>query len=345
VDYKMIDHQTLRRSALLVCTMIQAVLGTSPYPPSPVISDIQWAPIEEIVRQAPGADNWPCTWGDDDRLYTAGGDSFGAFQKSKEKYSLILSTIYGDPPDITGQDINLLTKGQGRRGIKASGLLMVAGRLYMWARNVNLQGQQSQLGWSDDHGKTWTWADWKFDTFGYCTFLNYGQDYKGARDDVVYMVSHDHPDAYETADRFVLTRVPKDQIHQRGSYEFFNGSPEAPSWTMDIAKRGAVFTHPGRCRRSGITFNPGLGRYLWWQQNTDGGEDTRYAGGFGVFDAPQPWGPWTTVYYTQQWDVGPGETGCFPTKWMSPDGKTLHLVFSGDDAFSVRKATLTLADG
>jgi hypothetical protein len=27
---------------------------------------------------------------------------------------------------------------------------------------------------------------------------------------------------------------------------------------------------------------------------------------------------------------------------MSPDGKTIHLVFSGDDYFSVRKATLTL---
>jgi hypothetical protein len=29
---------------------------------------------------------------------------------------------------------------------------------------------------------------------------------------------------------------------------------------------------------------------------------------------------------------------------MSPDGKTLHLVFSGDDCFSVRKATLTVED-
>ena len=35
---------------------------------------------------------------------------------------------------------------------------------------------------------------------------------------------------------------------------------------------------------------------------------------------------------------GPGETSCFPTKWMGADGKTLYLVFSGDDSFSVRKA-------
>jgi hypothetical protein len=29
---------------------------------------------------------------------------------------------------------------------------------------------------------------------------------------------------------------------------------------------------------------------------------------------------------------------------MSGDGKTLHLVFSGDDCFSVRKATPTVAE-
>src|SRR6185503_2911698 len=63
----------------------------------------------------------------------------------------------------------------------------------------------------------------------------------------------------------------------------------------------------------------------------------RRAGDFGVYDAPEPWGPWTTVFYTDEWDVGPGETSSFPTKWMSADGKTLHLVFSGDDHFSVRQ--------
>jgi hypothetical protein len=34
----------------------------------------------------------------------------------------------------------------------------------------------------------------------------------------------------------------------------------------------------------------------------------------------------------------------FPTKWMGDDGKTLYLVFSGNDSFSLRKATLTLAE-
>ena len=62
--------------------------------------------------------------------------------------------------------------------------------------------------------------------------------------------------------------------------------------------------------------------------------------GFGIFDAPEPWGPWTTVTAVPEWDVSPGETCSFPTKWMSADGKTLHLVFSDGDCFAVRKATL-----
>jgi CubicO group peptidase (beta-lactamase class C family) len=44
---------------------------------------------------------------------------------------------------------------------------------------------------------------------------------------------------------------------------------------------------------------------------------------------------------TTAWDIRPGETCSFPTKWMSADGKRLHLVFSGGDQFCVRRATLT----
>jgi hypothetical protein len=45
---------------------------------------------------------------------------------------------------------------------------------------------------------------------------------------------------------------------------------------------------------------------------------------------------------TDAWDVGPGETCSLPTKWMSADGRTVHLVFSGDDCFSVRQGFLGL---
>ena len=83
-----------------------------------------------------------------------------------------------------------------------------------------------------------------------------------------------------------------------------------PAWTDDIAGRGAVFTHEGRCYRSGISYDAGLKRYLWCQVLPGG--DPRFRGGFGIYDAPEPWGPWSTAYFTEAWDVGPGETSCFP---------------------------------
>jgi len=206
----------------------------------------------------------------------------------------------------------------------------------MWARN-------SQLACSPDHGKTWTWADWRFtESFGFPTFLNFGRDYSGARDDYVYVYSFDSDSAYKAADRVVLARVPRDHIRERAAYEFLGNAVEddAPRWTADIARRGAVFANPGRCYRFAVTYNAGMKRYLLCQIIP--GKDTRFAGGFGIYDAPEPWGPWTTVYYTEEWDVGPGEMCSLPTKWMSEDGTTAYLLFSGDDSLSVRKVTLTV---
>jgi hypothetical protein len=210
-------------------------------------------------------------------------------------------------------------------------------------RNVG----NSQLGWSEDHGQTWAWADWKFTTsFGCPTFLNFGKNYSGARDGFVYLYSPDQDNAYEPADCMVLARVPWDQLRNQSAYEFFVrlDTQGHPVWSKDIGQRGAVFTHPGRCYRSGITYNAALKRYFWAQilPQSRYPQGPRFQGGFGVYDAPEPWGPWTTVYFTQDWDVGPGETGSFPARWMSADGQSLMYVFSGEDSFSIRQAMLIL---
>ena len=314
------------------------------YPPSPVIEEILWAPPETILRRAKGGDNWPITWGDDDWLYTAYGDGSGFEPLLKEKLSMGLCRVKGDPLNLVAENLrapSLETKGGGASGKKASGLLMVDGVLYLWARNAG----NAQLVWSVDHGRTWTWADWKLSTsFGCPTPLNFGRNYEGARDDFVYVYSHDSDSAYERADRMVLARVPKKRIREQAAYEFFESldTQAQPVWSKDVARRGAVLTSPGRCYRSSVSYNAGLKRYLWVQ--TGLGEDTRFAGGLTIYDAPRPWGPWTTVFATDAWDVGPGETACFPTKWMSDDGQTLYFVFSGDDHFSVRRATLKLRE-
>lgn len=326
----------------------QAPGPPSPYPPSQTIHSIEWDPAEKIVRLAKGSDNWPLTWADDGHLYTAYGDGWGFEPKVPLKLSLGLARIEGTP--LSPRGVNIRSKdaertGQGPAGVKASGMLMVDGVLYMLVRNA----ANAQLAWSLDHGKTWTWSDWKFTTsFGCPTFLNFGQNYAGARDDYVYVYSHDSDSAYKSADRMVLARVAKDKIRDCSAYEFFQGlldSKEA-QWTKEIAQRGAVFEHLGKCYRSGITYNAGLKRYLWCQvfPASTHAEGPRFQGGFGIFDAPTPWGPWTRAFMTEAWDVGPGETSSLPTKWMSADGHTMHLVFSGDDHFSVRRGRVVSRD-
>jgi hypothetical protein len=319
----------------------QAVRSGPPYPASQVVRGIEWAPADTIIRKAEGSDNWPITWADDGNLYTAYGDGQGFTPKVPHKLSLGFARVVGMPPDFNGLNIRSDTgeaAGEGETGPKASGMLCVQGILYLLVRNVG----NAQVVWSDDRATTWHWCDWKFKTsFGAPTFLNFGRDYAERRDNYVYIYSHDSDSAYVPANRMVLARVPLDQVRVRAAYEFFRTLDPAgqPVWTREIRDRGAVFVHPQRCWRSGISYNAGLKRYIWCQilPFSKDPRGPRFQGGFGIYEAPEPWGPWYMVYYTENWDVGPGESSSLPTKWMSRDGRTCYLVFSGDDSFSVRR--------
>lgn len=321
--------------------------GEPPYPRSDYIVDIRWASLQSVTRAALGSDSWAFTWGEDGALYGAYGDGKGFEPFVEQKLSLGFVRVDGDAENFLGSNVRSDGErlGDGWKGLKPAGMLMVNNVLYLWARNAGANGRECQLARSTDHAATWNWSDWHFAEFGYCVFINFGQNYEGARDDYVYMVSHDSPHAYSSADHFILTRVPKEQILERSAYEFFqsldaNGDPV---WTSNIAQRGSVFEHTGRAWRSSIGYNAGIDRYLWWQGHQPN-TATEEEPGFGLYEAPEPWGPWSTVYYTEQWDMSSGDIGLFPAKWMSQDGRTLNLITSADDAFAVRQAFLVLAN-
>jgi hypothetical protein len=323
-----------------------------PYPPSRVIGGIEWAPTNQIARAARDGDNWPVTWADDDAIYTTWGDGTGFVPKVEKKLSMGFARVSGGPDNFAGVNVRSEAEqlGQGRAGKKGWGILCVDSVLYLWLGHADNRGAQAQLAWSRDHATTWTFADWKFAEFGLMGFVNFGRNYAGARDEFVYAYSHDGPRADTPADRFILMRAPKDRLTRRESWEFFARlDPRGqPVWTRDLRERGGVFEHPGACLRSAMTYCAPLKRYLWWQHLpqppgvTNDRGDTRFTGGFAVYDAPEPWGPWTTAFFTENWDVGPGEHGDFPAKWMSADGRTVHLVFSGEDSFSVRAARVNV---
>jgi len=323
---------------LVVRPLMESVTVRAPYPPSPVILSAGFG--NEIRRSAIDSDNWPLTWGDDDAQYTSYGDGFGFEPYVEKKLGMGFARITGGPPGRAGDDrgVNLRSDGErtgnGAQSPKASGILMVDGVLYLWVRNV----ANAQLLWSQNRGKTWQWGFKMEDGFGSPAFLNFGRNYAGARDGFVYTYSQDGPSAYESDNGLVLARVAKERIRERGAWEFYErlDAGGRPVWTADATRRGAVFSYPANCNRVDAVYDAGIGRYLMAL-----GYD--HAGGWGLFDAPEPWGPWTTVLH-RQWDLAGTHGYRLPAKWISADGLTMTLVFSGvkpNDAFCTR--TLTLA--
>lgn len=331
--------------ALLVtlCAFLHdsADLEVPPYPTSKIVEHVRFAPASSIIVKALGSDNWPITWGYDDNLYTAWGDGWGFLPYSERKISLGTARITGDPDRFFGVNLASPSKSteSGRKGPKASGLLMVNKTLYMWIRNTD----NACLAWSTDLSKTWNWGFRFKESFGCPTFLNIGKSYKNARDEYVYVYSQDGHSAYEPYDQVVLARVHKNKITNPKSYEFFKGfdNKDNPKWSSEITQRGPVFKYPNHCLRIDVIYNPGIRRYLMaLAYNFDGG--------WGIFEAPDPWGPWKTIFHTEKWDV-PGTHGYrFPSKWIQNGGKIMYLVFSGVsskgyDAFCVRKMILSLS--
>jgi hypothetical protein len=231
--------------------------------------------------------------------------------------------------------------GDRDKGRKPSSAIIVGNRMYLWIRNYGPNGTQSRLKYSDDFrdsNSTWTWAPFALGNFGYPVFV------QGAPGDYAYIVAHDNNSAYTPADRFVLMRAPKRSLTNNTTYEFFSGTTSNPQWAKFYTQRKPIFTDPDDCYRSGMSYNDARGRYYWWQNN---GETTT-TNAFSVWSAPKPWGPWKRVFATAKWDIGAGERGEFPTAWMSSDPinrpGTMHLLFSGGDRLTIRKATIAAGD-
>jgi hypothetical protein len=155
--------------------------------------------------------------------------------------------------------------------------------------------------------------------------------------------SQSGPSAYESDDGVLLARAPAGRMQDRAAWEFFSGFDASgrPSWSGDIGARRPVFEYAGRCQRVDAVYNPGLRRYLLAVSYGHGGA-------WGIYDAPEPWGPWTTAFHTEDWGLGQTHGYRLPAKWISAGGRTLHVIFSGisspaagnNDAFCLRRMTL-----
>jgi len=115
---------------ILVATPLLAQ-GAPPYPPSPVIRSITFAPAESIRCAAQDGDNFPVTWGADDAIYTTWGDGTGFEPKVPVKLSMGYARVTGGPHDFVGENIRSPNEqmGSGRSGKKGWGLLSIDGTL------------------------------------------------------------------------------------------------------------------------------------------------------------------------------------------------------------------------
>ena len=310
----------------------QAFSATPPYPQSTVITGVTWD-TSSLKRAAPGSDLWPTTWADDDNIYTAWGDGGGfGGDNTIGRVQIGVARIAGTPESLLATNTfgGASPLAPATFGGKPGGIISVGGVLYM-SVTENDTWNRAKIYKSTDHGVTWTstTTGWDFEEpnglWSSLMFVTYGKDNANARDNYVYALTHKDgtaPPRYN----LLMARVPKDKVDQRNAYEFFTGFDAGgnPLWSPDINAGRPFFTDPNSVGFAPhIEYNPGLKRYILTTYHNE-------SGGWGIFDAPEPWGPWTTVAYYENWLDANFKFGfSMPQKWLSPDGRDFVMVFSG----------------
>lgn len=322
-----------------------------PYPASDVIASVtfDWSTHAQL---AAGSDNWPITWADDGHQYTSWGDGGGfGGSNSEGRVSLGVARIEGSFDAY--QAVNVWggrdAENPAQFGGKSYGIISVDGVLHMWVSpGSNEQGyEEARLYSSTDHGIDWLPASWAFsreDAIVNPTFCQFGKDYEGARDGYVYIYVNRVKDSSELnvqrPGEIGLMRVPKGSVADKTKYEYFVKSERdnAAVWSHNFDDMQPIFVDSnGVGWNSSVSYNRGLKRYFLITEHTETAKAN-----IGIFDAPEPWGPWTTVYYGQfGTGSGSGKSAFFynfSNKWLSEDGREFVLLFTGigvDDSWNV----------
>jgi hypothetical protein len=133
-----------------------------------------------------------------------------------------------------------------------------------------------------------------------------------------------------TADQVYLARVKPspETINDLKAYEFFAGSDAGgkPVWTSDFTKIKPLLEWNNHMGCVTATYVPGLKKYLMCI--TDGWPTVAKMDSY-ILEADQITGPWRIICYLEDF----GEQAYFlnfPSKFTSPDGKTLWLCYSAN---------------
>lgn len=326
--------------AYWIWMMLASTAAAAPYPQSAVIADLQFD-FSRFERRALESDNWALTWAADDNQYTAWGDGYG-FDGGTTKVSLGFSRVTGAASSWTARDVFGTELGEARSNIvgKSYAILAIGTTLYSFvspgSENENLT--RATLHKSTDGGHTWTATSVVFTAsthgIGLPGFLQFGKGYAGARDGYVYTYwtrLKSSSWGIQTPGEIWLTRVPVAGIESQSQYQYFSGLDGSgnPGWTSTLSSGRPVFIDGNGVMIPSVIYHPGLQRYLLTTCHTAWSNSN-----FGIHDAAQPWGPWTTVRYYTGWPAGgqvssDGFYANFSSKWMATTGNGFVFVFTG----------------
>jgi hypothetical protein len=378
---------TLRGISLLVALFIVACTpgalrrksadgSFAPYSYSRLVSGVTWE-FSSIgaQRKALGSDLWPCAWAADDQLYCAWGDG-GGFDGNDDqigRVSLGFARVSGfpdaqDASAVTGKNVWGLppyAENAANFGGKVGSIAAVGGVLYaiggFWTTDnsqnpvhASGRGPFDSIAWSTDYARSWQLAP-QVSPLSSGSFLDDGQDSMSARDGYVllyYMRRGDSRHLY-------LERISRDKLAENPAdgrgLEFFTGASwltGAAHWSAREAEARSVFSDVNNVQGPSAVYDAGLKRFLLTVGHySSGNDDDSSAGQVGLFEAANPWGPWATIGYYENWGNLKAETtGDFlslriPSKWLSSDGETLWAVFSGlksFDSFNMVRGVLSL---
>ena len=317
------------------------------FPKSKIFAGLEWTGPRAPYREPDiKGDTFPITWADDNELYASSGDPLWGESRDgldAEKFS-------GNAEDYTIHKtchMNAYT-GWGGDGPKPTGMVCVDGVLYLAFQNLLRQkkpahgllsqhGSDAHIVYSTNKGFIWTphlpnisepmFAGCKF---GGPAFVQHGKNNADARDDFVYAVSSDQ---WDNGSNLRLGRVPKDRIVQRGAWEWVCAwdAQGNPAWHGDLDLAIPVLSLHRWLGCPEMVYLPKFERYLLltWRLHSDfsptQGTDLL------VFEAPNPWGPFSLVHFEEFWEGQAFNPYCprVPTKWLSDDNLSGHILFSG----------------
>jgi len=354
--------------------------GRAPEPKYPASKLIKRVVFDKFRPHKGDGDMWPITWAADDFLYGGAGDNSGSpmnfwriHGKDGGSWSFHLELVDNMPidPKVYCQRPRVNAKS----GVKPASLLGMDGMLYFavelhnYGENPEFNRQCNVNSWimtTKDWGKTWDRkaTDENFFTGRLASphFIQFGRDYEGARDEYVYAcfpAGEDGNSYWCNGDFTLLGRVHRKKLLVREAWEFHTGldAQGNPGWNKngDLAK--PVFEYYHMTGENHVSYNKGLKRYLMANfsfLNKDTLEprpyhqawpESVYPSQLTLYESPEPWGPWSLFHRDDDFGHYGVYQPSFPTKWMSEDGRTVHMVYSGshdDYNFTCQKATLEL---